>query len=201
MKSYKGTELNLKCRDFRYEVGKEYEVDGDVGLCKNGFHACESPLDVFTYYSPPESRFFEVTQYGYIDSCDDKTVSSKIKLNVELGIIGLCKAHIDWVYSKIKKSNTNTGERSASSNTGDYSAASNTGYCGVAIAWGYKSRAMVGNNTSYLVISDWRKNDDGKIYLHKAYAVRPGDKLERIKIKTNTWYWFEDGKLKKEEVK
>ena len=50
IKSYKGFNKNLCCRDFQYEVGKEYEMDGDITVCKRGFHACESPLEVLDHY-------------------------------------------------------------------------------------------------------------------------------------------------------
>lgn len=55
MKAYKGFDKGLKCRGFQYEVGKEYE-EGGANLCKNGFHACENPLDTFRYYGPTDSR-------------------------------------------------------------------------------------------------------------------------------------------------
>lgn len=54
MKAYKGFDKDLKCRDFQYEIGKEYEENG-ASLCNKGFHACEYPLDCFRYYSPTES--------------------------------------------------------------------------------------------------------------------------------------------------
>ena len=55
MKAYKGFDKELKCRDFQYEVGKEYE-ETKADLCSCGFHACENPLDVFNYYPPATSR-------------------------------------------------------------------------------------------------------------------------------------------------
>lgn len=59
MKAYKGFDKELKCRDFQYEVGKEYE-ETIAELCSCGFHACENPLDVFNYYEPASSRYCEV---------------------------------------------------------------------------------------------------------------------------------------------
>ena len=38
IKSYKGFDKDLKCRDFQYEIGKEYEEPKAVA-CNAGFHA------------------------------------------------------------------------------------------------------------------------------------------------------------------
>jgi len=52
MKTYKGFDKDFKCRDFQYEVGKEYEMPEDcIKVCEKGFHACESPLEVLTTIS------------------------------------------------------------------------------------------------------------------------------------------------------
>ena len=40
----------MTCREFQYEEGKTYEFDGELELCKRGFHACLNLLDVFNYY-------------------------------------------------------------------------------------------------------------------------------------------------------
>lgn len=42
MKGYKGFDSNFKCRDFQYEVGREYETDEELELCENGFHFCRT---------------------------------------------------------------------------------------------------------------------------------------------------------------
>jgi hypothetical protein len=79
--NYKGFDKDLKCRGFQYEIGKEYECAAAVA-CETGFHACERPLDVFSYYPPASSRYCEVEQSGETNasSDDSKVASTKIKI-------------------------------------------------------------------------------------------------------------------------
>ena len=160
MKAYKGFDKNLKCRDFQYEIGKEYE-EKSASLCNSGFHACEYPLDCFNYYNPANSRFCEVE----IDATDErhgddsKVCGKRIKIGAEIGIPGLVKAAIEYVTERatpsgrhhtIKKRSANsatgygsansaTGYGSANSATGDWSANSATGYGSANSATGYGS--------------------------------------------------------------
>ena len=108
--AYKGFDKNLKCRDFQYEVGKEYEMDGDIKCCERGFHACESPLEVFDHYDMLNSRFAEVEQSGEIDKEEDttKVCSSKIKIKAELNLADIVNLGVEWIKdvtspSKLKK--------------------------------------------------------------------------------------------------
>ena len=97
--AYKGFDKDLKCRDFQYEVGKEYEMDGDIKCCERGFHACESPLEVFDHYDMLNSRFAEVEQSGEIDKEEDttKVCSSKIKIKAELNLADIVKLGVEWI--------------------------------------------------------------------------------------------------------
>lgn len=103
---YKGFDKNLKCRDFQYEIGKEYEMDGYIKCCKRGFHACESPIDVLKYYFLSNdaviARFCEVEQSGNIDrrNDDNKIASSKIKIKTELKFRDFIEAGIEWLIKK-----------------------------------------------------------------------------------------------------
>ena len=63
VEGYKGTNKYMQCRDYQYELGKQYNIpDGEeIQECKNGFHLCLSLLDVFDYYPVGFSnRFFKV---------------------------------------------------------------------------------------------------------------------------------------------
>ena len=99
IKSYKGFDKNLKCRDFQYEIGKEYEMDGEIKVCNRGFHACESPFDVFDHYTMIDSRFCEVEQDGNISKEDrgTKICSSKIKIKAELKLADMINLGVEWL--------------------------------------------------------------------------------------------------------
>jgi len=140
--AYKGMDSKMQCQGFQYEVGKEYKAEGDVSLCHNGFHACEGPLDVFDFYNPANSRFFEVEQGGDTKSDGTKTVSSKIKIKAEIELAWLIQAGVKFILERVKSIKTNTGGRSVATNTGDRSVATNTGFSSAAMNTGFSSAAM-----------------------------------------------------------
>ena len=148
-KGYKGFDKELKCREFQYKVGETYKTD-NAEVCETGFHFCENPFDVFSYYPPScekgVNRFCEVEGGGKIDKdCDgSKIACSEIKIGAEIKLDGIINAGVKFILDKVKWVNnkdTNTGYRSVATNTGDYSAATNTGYCSVATNTGYRSVA------------------------------------------------------------
>ena len=139
--AYKGFDENLKCRGFQYEVGKEYEHDGEVECCRSGFHACTNPFDVLDYYDANgKNRFCVVEQSGTIKSedKDSKQSSSKIKIKAEIGIAGLFKTGVEWIKEKtnpdkiiksIKKNeNTESGDDAQIGSSGDDAKIGSSGY-------------------------------------------------------------------------
>ena len=170
MKCFKGFDKDLKCRDFQYEIGKEY-TEEKADICNCGFHACEFPMDVFSYYPPSDSRYCEVEleENGQKSSDDSKRVGKKISVKAEIGIAGIIKAGVEYIKEQVnweddKATNTgyqsaatntgyqsaatNTGDQSAATNTGDRSAATNTGYQSAATNTGYQSAATNTGNRS-----------------------------------------------------
>jgi hypothetical protein len=132
--SVKGFDLNFRCREFQYEVGKTYEHDGKVEICKSGFHACKYPLDVFGYYPPASSRYAIVEQSGQlVQHGEDKIVSARIKIEAEISLSVLIERAIKWVFDRSRpEGETATSDMGAASATGDMGAASATGMVGVA---------------------------------------------------------------------
>ena len=145
---YKGTDKDMKCRGFQFDLGKEY-VEEEAKLCDKGFHGCEYPLDVFAHYAPADSRFFVADLDGVTDEKeegDSKRAGTKIKLRAEIGIPGIVKAAVEYIKEKAESSDNQTGYRSAATNTGNWSAATNTGDRSAATNTGYQSAAT---NTGY----------------------------------------------------
>ncbi|EGZ8380720.1 hypothetical protein JJL72_002023 [Salmonella enterica subsp. enterica serovar Kentucky] len=150
--TFKGFNKDLTCRDFQFAIGETFHHDGKVEACGSGFHACECPFDVFSYYPPAESRYAETISFGVIDreeEGDTKIASASITIKSELTLPQFIQRGIEWIWSKIDKSleqQIMTGNRSAATNTGDWSAATNTGYRSAATNTGDWSAAT---NTGY----------------------------------------------------
>ena len=151
---YKGFDKNLRCREQQYEVGQEYEWP-EIKICQKGAHFCESPLDVFGYYPPVDSRYAEVESTGEEERHDEdsKVCTSRLRISNEIRLSGLITAGVKFILDRVnweckKESNTgdqsaatNTGYQSAATNTGDRSAATNTGDRSAATNTGYQSAA------------------------------------------------------------
>ena len=63
VKGFKGTEKDMSCKGYRYELGKQFDLDDDINpvLCEKGFHFCKNLENVFRYYKIGDgNRFFEV---------------------------------------------------------------------------------------------------------------------------------------------
>ncbi|MEX4089472.1 hypothetical protein MY965_09975 [Haemophilus influenzae] len=149
--AYKGFKQDWTCRGYQYEVGKTYEHKGNVKACESGFHACEYPLDVLSYYSPAVSKFAVVKMSGETskDSDDTKIASAKITIETEINLPEMIKKAVEWIKGKVDwdaAKVSNTGDQSAATNTGYRSVATNTGYRSVATNTGYWSAAT---NTGY----------------------------------------------------
>ena len=97
--SYKAFDKNMQCRGFQYEVGKEYEMNGEIKCCNRGFHACKSPLEIWDYYDMLNSRFAEVEQSGKIEEEENSTkvCSSRIKIKAELKLADIINIGVEWL--------------------------------------------------------------------------------------------------------
>ncbi|EJF5123884.1 hypothetical protein M8R70_000071 [Salmonella enterica] len=218
--TFKGFNKDLKCRDFQFAIGETFHHDGKVEACGSGFHACECPFDVFSYYPPAESRYAETISFGITDSeegGDTKIASSSITIKDELTLPQFIQRGIEWIWSKIDKSleqqimcgnrsaATNTGNRSAATNTGNRSAATNTGNRSAATNTGDCSAAEVSGSQSvaaaFGIEGKARASEGGAIVL--CYRDEDGElihirasKVGENGIMPNTWYQLnEDGEF------
>ena len=135
IKAYKGFEKDMKCRDFQFEEGQEYE-EQEAKLCKKGFHACETPVDCLGYYPARSSVFREVELDATeeTNSEDTKRVGKRIKIGAEIDVAGIVKAHFE--YRKAHCTNEQNAEPGKPASAGACGAASAGAY-GAASAGAY----------------------------------------------------------------
>lgn len=192
--SYKGFKKDMTCRGFKYEEGETYKEE-NANVCNAGFHACEYPLDCFSYYPPATSVYHEVIQSGSLSksNCDTKVSSTKIKIGAEIGIAGIVKAAIK--YTKSRTTTECTDENAATA--GEHGAAT-AGEYGVATSRGSVSvgengiGAVRGNHVkakggigSIIIVAEENENS----YEVEEWKVMV---VDGEKIKADTWYQLTD---------
>lgn len=219
IKSYKGFDKDMKCRDFLYEVGKEYNMDGEVKCCNRGFHACKSPLEVWDYYDMLNSRFAEVEQSGKIDEEEKSTkvCSSHIKIKAELKLADIINIGVEWLKditspSKIKMDGAlndngdikkkigssgdsakigSSGYSAQIGSSGDYAKIESTGEDSVIMCAGNeaKAKAKIG---SWITLAEWEWIDKKNRYVPIFVKT---EYVDGENIKADTWYQLKNGKF------
>ena len=198
MKLYKGFTKDLKCRDFQYEIGKEYHEE-TADLCRAGFHACENPIDTLRYYAPGSSRYCEVELDEVSDQRDGDTkrAAKKIKIGAEIGLKGVIDAGVKFIFEKcedateerasgVRGNAAASGVRGCAVSSGKYGSAEASGKQCIAVAFGEQGRAR-GKIGNWIVVAEY--GSDGEI-IEPKIAVVDGEN-----IKQDTWYTVKNGEF------
>ena len=208
--SYKGFDKNMQCRGFQYEVGKEYEMDGEIKCCNRGFHACKSPMEVWDYYDMLNSRYAEVEQSGKIEKEENSTkvCSSHIKIKAELKLADIINIGVEWLKditspSKVKadgvlndngdrrKQIGSSGDSAKIGSSGDSAKIDSTGEDSVIMCAGNSSiaKAKVG---SWITLAKWKWSDEKKRDVPVCVKT---EYVDGVNIKADTWYQLRSGKF------
>ena len=217
--SYKGFDKNMKCRGFQYEVGKEYEMDGEVKCCNQGFHACKSPLEVWDYYDMLDSRYAEVEQSGKIDAGENSTkvCSSRIKIKAELKLADIINIGVEWLKditspSKVKadgvlndngnrrKQIGSSGDSAKIGSSGDYAQIGSSGDSAKIDSTGEDSVIMCAGNSSrakakvgsWITLAEWKWSDEKKRDVPVCVKT---EYVDGDNIKADTWYQLKNRKF------
>lgn len=219
IKSYKAFDKNMQCRGFQYEVGKEYDMDGEIKCCDRGFHACKSPMEVWDHYDMLSSRFAEVEQSGKIDEEGNSTkvCSSHIKIKAELKLADIIKVGVEWlkditsptkVKTDIAKNDNggysaqigssgdyaqigSSGDSAKIGSSGDYAKIDSTGEDSVIMCAGKESIAKA-KAGSWITLTEWKWNDDKK---RRVPLCVKTEYVDGNNIKADTWYQLKNGKF------
>ena len=191
-KAYKAFNSDLTCKDFQYEVGKEYHHKGKLELCESGFHACPKLVDCFRFYPfrEAETRVAEVLVWGKVEYEDVgvKLCASNIKVVRELTwseVLFLCNIG-DSNTGYVNSGNWNSGSfnsgsfNSGNHNTGDYNTGDyNTGYGNS--GYGNSSNWNSGyHNSGYGNSGDWNSGDWNSGDWNSGYLNTPAQKYSFI---------------------
>ena len=214
---YKGFDKDFKCQGFQYEVGKEYKEEIDPKVCSNGFHFCEIPLSVFSYYPIIDGNQYALIEAnGEIDTEDDKSSTDNILIKSKVDIAGMIKASVDIIWNKakegeiFKRNSATSGDDAHSATSGDYAHSATSGNRANSATSGYgahsattktdnsiacaigrkaKAKASLG---CFIVLAEWK---EGKSFTDAKPIGVISAKVDGKKIKADQWYKAVKGKF------
>lgn len=198
MVTYKGTDKDMKCYGgMQYAIGEKKTDDDAIRCGKKGFHSCEAPMDVLTYYPPDGNRFFECETSGKIDRAgagDSKIASGEIELKAEIGLGGLVKAQIEYIKKSTVKqiAQGNQGHAAAQ---GDMGHAEVHGKDAIAASFGIKGAAL-GELGDWIVLSEWYLDKEDGWNIKEVRSA----KIDGKNLKPNVWYKLVSGEFTEAEL-
>ena len=206
---FKGFDPDMKCRDKRYAENTVFEEDS-AEICRRGMHFCENPLDVLDYYSLLASNcnlneFTTVEALAEAKTEDRKSVTTKLKIGVKLGLKGFVEAAVKISLEWLKKVDFNGGDTAASgynsqlaasgdnsklAASGDNCLVEATGKECVIAATGINSKVK-GAIGCFIACAEWNRDDNGEWHPISFKAA----KVDGKKIKPDTFYMLKNGKF------
>ena len=203
IRGYKVFNHDWTCRGFKYEVGKIYKHEGDISLCKKGFHFCRKIADCFSYYDfNPQNKVAEIEAIGLVESDKKKSVTNEIKILREISWEEMLKlaneGHNNTGIRNTGDCNTgdcNTGNcNTGNCNTGDCNTGNwNTGDCNTG-NWNTGNCNTGDRNTGFFNTKDStiRLFNKATKYKYETIAECKGIKVLNWKYENNWWIYSQN---------
>ena len=214
---YKAFNKDLTCRDFKYKMGQTYDLPKtDIKVCRNGFHFCKFPLDTWGYYPDIiNNRYAKIEAKDRVETEGNKSSTNNITILKELTLDELVRDQINLINATIGGDNNqlassgynsklaSSGDDSKLASSGDNSKLASSGYNSklelsginsIGANIGLKGRVK-GFQNNWIVLVEYDNNG----VIKEIYRAKIGKhKIKGQLIQANTWYWIENGELKRE---
>ena len=165
-KGYKVFNPDFTCRNFKFKVGETYKHNGEIEMCREGFHFCTKAQDCFRYYGfDGRNKIAEVEAVGKIltNDSDSKICTDKIKILRELSwqeVLVVCNSGTNNTGHR-NSGDRNSGDRnSGDMNSGDRNSGDmNSGDRNSGIFNTNKPKLRLFNKDSDWSYSNWYNSD------------------------------------------